>query len=68
MDIKTVEDIERAIGALSPQELQELYAWIDQNAPLPIDERLEAGISAGHFDGAIDQALADDKNGRARPL
>jgi hypothetical protein len=27
----TVLEIERAISALSPAELDELYAWMDQN-------------------------------------
>lgn len=33
MSLITVQDIERAIDALTPQELQELYAWLDQHRP-----------------------------------
>jgi hypothetical protein len=68
MTSKAVQDIEQAIGALTPHELQELYAWLDQHGPQPIDDRLQSGLSAGHFDKAIEQALADDKSGQSRPL
>ena len=37
-----VEKIENAIGRLTPTELHELYAWLDQHHPQPIDERLNA--------------------------
>ena len=33
MEIKTIKDIERAIDALPPQELAELYAWLDRHRP-----------------------------------
>lgn len=33
MSLNTVQEIERAIGMLSPPELEELYAWLDQHAP-----------------------------------
>ena len=33
MSLNTVQEIERAIGALSPRELEELYAWLDQHGP-----------------------------------
>ena len=33
MELKTVEDIERAIDALPPHELAELYAWLGRHHP-----------------------------------
>ena len=33
MDLNTVQEIERAIDALPPQELAELYAWLDRQRP-----------------------------------
>jgi len=33
MSLITLQDIERAIDALPPQELAELYAWLDRHRP-----------------------------------
>jgi len=64
----TVKEIERAIGSLSPQEIEELYAWLDWNYPHPIDARVQSDLAAGRLDSAIQRALDDEKNGRTRPL
>jgi len=68
MNLTTVQDIERAIGALSPSEIAELYAWLDEHHPNPIDARIESDLAAGRLDSAIDRALDDVKHGRTRPL
>ena len=68
MELNTVQEIERAIEALDPRQLQELYSWLDQHAPQPIDTRLQADVSAGRLDSAISRALEDEKNGRVQPL
>jgi hypothetical protein len=63
-----VKDIERAIQGLTLQEIQELYSWLEEHYPQPIDVQLKAGIAAGRLDSTIDRALDDEKNGRTRPL
>ena len=68
MSLNTVEEIERAIGALSPEELEELYSWLDQYQPQPIDARLSSDLAAGRLDKAIQRALGDEKNGQVQPL
>ena len=68
MGLNTVQEIERAIGALKPQELDELYTWLDQNCPQPIDARVRGDLAAGHLDTAIQRALDDERNGRIQPL
>jgi hypothetical protein len=68
MSLNTVQEIERAIGALSPQELEELYSWLDQYEPQPIDARLSSDLVAGHLDKAIQRALGDEENGQVQPL
>jgi hypothetical protein len=68
MGLNTVQEIERAIGALTPQELQELYSWLDQCYPQPIDTRVQSDLAAGHLDKAIQRALDDEKNGRVQPI
>jgi hypothetical protein len=66
--MKTVQEIERAIQALTPSELEDLYSWLDQNCPQPIDMRIQSDLAAGHLDKAISRASDDEKNGRVQPL
>jgi hypothetical protein len=68
MRLSTVEEIERAIRALKPQELEELYSWLDQNCPQPIDTRVQSDLATGRLDNALHRALNDEKNGRVQPL
>ncbi len=68
MGLNTVKDIERAIEALSPQEISELYQWLDEHCPQPIDVRIQSDLGAGRLDDAIDRALDDEKSGRVRSL
>jgi len=42
--MNTVHEIERAISALTSQQLAELYAWLDQHDPQPIDARLQTTL------------------------
>jgi hypothetical protein len=68
MSPKTLQEVERAIGDLTPQEVQELYVWLEQHFPQAMDARLPSDLSAGRLDTAIQRALDDEKNGRVRPL
>jgi hypothetical protein len=63
-----IKEIERAIGALAPREIEELYLWLDQHYPPPIDARVQSDLAAGTLDTAIQRALDDEKNGRTHPL
>jgi hypothetical protein len=54
-----VEKIGNAIGRLTPQELQELYVWLDQHHP---------HLASGSMDRAIFRALDDENMGRTQPL
>jgi hypothetical protein len=68
MPLNSVEEIERAIAALKPQQLAELYAWLDQYDPQPIDAQLQNDLAAGRLDKAIARTLDDEKHGRTEPL
>ena len=68
MSRNTVRDIERAIGTLTQQEVAELYAWLDQHCPQPIDAQVQSDLAAGRLDTGIQRALDDEENGRIRPL
>ena len=68
MHLNTVQEIERAIEALTPQQIEELYAWLDQRHPQLIDVQLKADLDAGRIDDRINRALADHKGGSTQPL
>jgi len=69
MAAKKIEEIERAIGSLTQEELEELRVWLDEYAcPRPLDLRIEADLVAGRLDETIDRALDDEKHSRVRPL
>ena len=68
MNLDTVQEIERAIGALSPRELEELYAWLDLHCPQPIDAQLHSDLDAGRIDHRISRAVADHKAGKTQLL
>jgi len=64
-----VQEIERAIGTLTQEELEELRSWLDQYAgPQPLDLRIEADLATGRLDGAVKSALDDEERGKVRPL
>ena len=64
----SLEDIERAIDALTPQQREELTLWLERQYPQPIDGQLEADLREGRSDDGINRALADHQAGRARLL
>lgn len=68
MSTSTIQDIERAIGSLTPAEREELYARLDEHYPHPIDARVASDLAAGNLDAAIRNALDDEKNGRTQLL
>lgn len=67
MVLNTVQEIERAITALTPKELEELYVWFDQH-PHPLDTRIQSDLAAGRLDNVIQRALSDEKDDRLQPL
>ena len=68
MHLKTVQEIEHAIDALTPRQMEELYAWLDQRHPQPIDAQLKADLDAGRVDDRINRALADHNAGNTQPI
>lgn len=66
--MESIQDIERAIDALTPEQMEELYQWLDRHHPQAIDAHLKADLEAGRLDHRIGRALADHKAGRTEPL
>ncbi len=68
MRLDNIQEIERAIDSLTPHQIEELYLWLDQHHPQPIDAQLKADLNAGRIDDRIDRALADHKVGKTQPF
>jgi hypothetical protein len=64
MRLDTLQEIERAINALPPQELAKLYAWLDRHRPpQPTSCRSEVTVfehGLGLFGSPDDAALLDE--------
>lgn len=60
-----LEQIEKSIAALPDHELKELAAWFDD---LLWDRQIEDDSKAGRLDGFAEEALADFRAGRTKPL
>ncbi len=60
--MNSLQDIERAIDGLQPQELAELYAWLDRHRPAG-KNRADATVfeqGLGLFGSPEDAALLDE--------
>jgi len=68
MSLNSIREIERAVEALTPQEIEELRVWLDQRYPLQIDARLRADLDGGRIDARINSALADYEAGNTQAL
>ncbi|HEY0300284.1 MAG TPA: hypothetical protein VGC36_03065 [Rhizomicrobium sp.] len=64
----SVDEIEKAIVKLSPEERAKLRAWLDEMDAEEWDRQIEADIKAGKFDALADEALAEHKAGLSRKL
>jgi hypothetical protein len=63
-----VEQLERRIENLSPQDLAKFRAWFVEFDARIWDDQIEADAKAGKLDDLIAEALADYKAGKAREL
>jgi hypothetical protein len=60
----TVEDIERAVARLTPEQLAKFRAWFGEFDARLFDERIERDAKAGKLDKLIAKARANHKAGR----
>jgi hypothetical protein len=64
----TVKDLESAISRLSPAELAEFAAWFDEYETNNWDQQIASDAKSGRLDTLMQQAGAEFKAGRCRPL
>ena len=67
-DVMTLSDLEKAVGALAPDDLARFRAWFDEFDAARFDEKIERDAKSGKLDRLADVALADLRDGRAREL
>lgn len=64
----SIDEIEKAITKLPPEERTRLLAWLAELDAAEWDRQIEADITAGKFDTLADEALAEHKAGLSRKL
>ncbi|OHV89677.1 hypothetical protein [Mesorhizobium sp. ORS 3428] len=63
-----LEQIEKSVAELSPEDLKAFAAWFEALQADLWDRQVEADAKAGRLDKLAEQALADHRAGRTRPL
>lgn len=63
-----LEQIEKSVAELSPEELRAFAAWFEALQADMWDRQIEADAKGGRLDKLAVQALADHRAGRTRPL
>jgi hypothetical protein len=64
----TVQELEKAIAKLSPEELAELRAWFWERDQEEWDRQIARDSEAGKLDKLIAQAKRDHAGGNGREL
>jgi hypothetical protein len=64
----TVQDIEKAVAQLPPEELAAFRAWFEAFDAARFDEKIARDAATGRLDRLADEALADHRRGRSREL
>jgi hypothetical protein len=58
-----IEDIEKAVEQLSPQDLARFRAWFEEFEARVFDEKIERDAQAGKLDKLIAEARANHETG-----
>jgi hypothetical protein len=66
--MSTINEIERAITDLSREDLSRFRAWFIEFDARAWDRQIESDVAEGRLDALADEALADLRAGRTRPL
>jgi hypothetical protein len=64
----TIEDLEKAVSKLPPDQLAKFRAWFEAFDAARFDQKIERDAKAGKLDRLADQAVADFRQGRTREL
>ena len=64
----TIEDLEKAVSKLPPDQLARFRDWFEAFDAARFDQKIERDAKAGKLDRLDEQALADFDKGRTREL
>ena len=64
----TIEDIEKAVATLPPEQFARFRAWFERFDAARFDQKIERDAREGKFDRLADEAIDDLRAGRAREL
>ena len=64
----TVEDIEKAIAKLPPDQLAQFRVWFEEFDSALFDRKIRRDAVSGKLDRLAEQAIDDLRKGRAREL
>jgi hypothetical protein len=64
----TVEDLEKAVAKLPPDQLAEFRAWFEAFDAARFDQKIERDAQTGRLDRLAEQAIDDFRKGRTREL
>jgi hypothetical protein len=64
----TVEDIEKAIAKLPPDQLAQFRVWFEEFDSALFDQKIRRDAVSGKLDRLAEQAIDDLRKGRAREL
>lgn len=66
--MSTVQEIEHAVGRLSPEDLAAFRAWFAEFDATVWDRQFEEDVAAGRLDTLAEEALRDLREGRCTDL
>jgi hypothetical protein len=64
----TVQDIEKAVAQLPPEELAVFRAWFEAFDAARFDERITRDAASGRLDRLAEEALKEHREGRSHEL
>jgi hypothetical protein len=68
MDSMTIEELEKAVAGLPPDQFAEFRDWFERLDAARFDQKIERDASVGKLDRLGDQAINDFRKGRAREI
>jgi hypothetical protein len=66
--MKSVEELEREIRELPPEQFAELRRWFAELDAARWDRQIEEDAASGRLDSLVQEAREDYRAGRTRPL
>ena len=64
----TIEDLEKAVAKLPPDDLARFRAWFEEFDAARFDQKIERDAKTGRLDRLAEEAIDDLRKGRAREL